>query len=175
MYAAPEQFASSNKAAAEALVGLATAQFAMFERLFSLNFKTTKSAYENAIDFARKALSTNNPQDLLSLNSAAAQPALEKALAYSREVYEIVAQSQAQMTTLFQAQTSDLNQGFASFLDQYSKTAPNGSGVAMAALKSMLAAYGSRNQVAKQTTELAQANLAAASKGTKEAGWKATA
>ena len=177
MYVAPEQFVASNKAAAEGLIGLANAQFAMFERLIGLNIKATKSAYEDAIDFARKALSTNSAQGLFSLNAAAAQPALERAQAYAREVYEVMAQSQAQMTNLVQAQTSDLNKGFASFLDQYSQTAPNGSGVAMAAFKSMLAAantaYGSYNQVAKQTSELAQAAFTTAQNSAKEAHKKA--
>lgn len=173
---APEQFAASNKAAAEGLIGLANAQFAMFERLMGLNLSATKSAYEDAIGYLRAVSSAKDPQELFALSAAATQPAMEKAQAYAREVYEIVAQNQARMTHMVQAQSSRLNQGFASLLDQYSNTAPNGSGVAMAALKSMLAnanaAYDSYNQVASQTAELAQANFAAASDLAKEAGKK---
>ncbi len=165
MSVTPEQFAASSKAAAEGLIGLANAQFALFERVVGLNVKATRSAYEDAIELARKALSATNPQDLASLNAAAAQPALERAQAYARELYEVVAQSQAQMTHMVQAQTSDLNKGFASLLDQYSQTAPGGSGVAMAAFKSMLAAAttacGSYNEVAKQSSEIAQAAFTA--------------
>jgi len=179
VYAAPEQFATSNKAAAEALIGLASAQLATFERLADLNFSASKAAFEDGIKYFRTALSAKDPQELFSLSAAAAQPALEKALAYSRSVYEVVAQSQGHLTKLVQEQTSDLNKGFASFLDQYSKSAPGGSDVAVAAIKSVLAAantaYDSYSKVAKQTTELAQANIAAASNVAKEAGKKAAA
>ena len=178
MNAAPEQFAASNKAAAEGLIGLANAQFAMFERLVDLNLKATKSAYEDTINYVRAASSAKDPQELINLNASAAQPSLEKVQAYAREVYELVAQSQAQLINMLQAQSSDLNKGFAGFLDQYSQNAPSGSGVAMAALKSFLAtansAYDSYSKVAKQTTELAQANFAAASSAAKETRHKAS-
>jgi phasin family protein len=179
MYAAPDQFAASNKNAAEALIGLANAQFAMFERLVALNLKATKTAHDDAINYLRAASSTKDPQELFALNAAAAQPALEKALAYSRSVYEVVAQGQAQLTKMVETQTSDLNKGFTSFLDQYSKGGPAGSDVAVAAIKSALTAastaYDSYSKVAKQTTELAQANFSAASNVAKEAVKKAAA
>ena len=100
MNAAPEQFAASNKAAAEGLIGLANAQFAMFERLVDLNLKATKSAYEDAISYVRAASTTKDPQELVKLNASAAQPALEKVQAYARKVYELVAQSQAQLINM---------------------------------------------------------------------------
>jgi phasin family protein len=105
----------------------------MFERLMGLNLNATRSAYEDAINYLRAVSSAKDPQELFSLNAAAAQPALEKALAYSRSVYEVVAKGQDHFTKLVQEQTSDLNKGFASFLDQYSKSAPGGSDIAVAA------------------------------------------
>jgi phasin family protein len=177
MYAAPEQFAASSKAAAEGLIGLAQAQFAMFERLVGLNLTATKAAYEDAMSYARAVSSAKDPQELFSLNAAAARPALEKAVAYSRSVYEVVARNQGSFTKLVEAQTSDLTKGFVSFLDQYSKSAPGGSDIAVAAIKSALAtansAYDSYSRVAKQTTELAQANFASASNVAKDVSKKA--
>ena len=179
MNTAPEQFATSNKAAAEALAGLASAQLATFERLADLNFSASKAAFEDGIKYFRTALSAKDPQELFSLNAAAAQPALEKALAYSRSVYEVVAQSQGQLTKLVQEQTSDLNKNVASLFDQYSKSGAPGSDIAAAAVKSAFAAvstaYDSFGKVAKQTTELTQANIAAASNVAKDAGKKAAA
>ena len=61
-----------------------------------------------------------------------------------------------------QAQMSDAKNGFASFFEQYSNSAPGGSDFGVAALKSMLAAastaYDSFNKVAKQTTDFATAS-----------------
>ena len=179
MYAAPEQLATSNKAAAESLIGLANAQFAMFERLVGLNLKATKSAYEDLINYVRAASSAKDPQELYTLNAAAAKPVLEKALAYSREVYELVAESQGSFTKLVQEQTADMKKNVASLLDQYSQSGAPGSDVAAAAVKSAFAAastaYDSFGKVAKETTEIARANIATASSVAKEAHKKATA
>lgn len=177
MNVSQDQFAASNKVAAEGLIGIANAQFAMFERLVNLNLNATKSAYEDLIGYVRAASSAKDPQELFTLNVAAAQPVMQKALAYSQEVYELVAKNQGHLTSLVEAQTSDLTKGFGTLLDQYSKSAPGGSEFAVAAMKSALAgankAYDSFSKVAKQTTELAQANFTAASSITKESGKKA--
>jgi phasin family protein len=174
---APEQFIASNKAAAEAMIGIANAQFAMFERLAALNLSASKAAYEDGISYVRAALGAGTPQDLLNLTATAAQPAIEKSLAYSRSIYEVVAQSQGSFTKLVEAQTTDLNKGVSSLLDQYSKSGPAGSDVAVAALKSAFAAastaYDSFSKAAKQTSELAQANFTAASSIAKEVHKKA--
>ena len=63
------------------------------------------------------------------------------------------------------------NDFFVSLLDKVSKNAPAGSDVAVAAVKSMLAAansaYDNMNKVAKQATEIAEANVAAATETVK--------
>ena len=61
---------------------------------------------------------------------------------------------------------AEWNENFVSLLDKVSKNAPAGSDVAVAAVKSMLAAansaYDNFTKVAKQATEIAEANVAAA-------------
>src|SRR3990167_8961214 len=139
MYATPEQFAAANKASVDALFTIAQAQFAAFERLSALNFNTTKSAFEDGVNQAKALLSVKDAQELVSLSAASAQPALEKAIAYSRNVYEVATQTQAE---------------------------PAGSDVAVAAVKSAMAAansaYDSFTKVVKQATDMAEANVTAA-------------
>ena len=177
MYVTPDQITASNKAATEALIGLANTQFAAYERLFGLNFNATKTAFEEAVAHARAVLNAKDIQEFVNLNAAAAQPALEKALAYSRSVYEVAAQTQGEMTKFVEAQAAEINKSLVSFLDKYSKNAPAGSDVAVAAIKSALAAansaYDSYTKVAKQASELAEANFAAATSVAKEARKKA--
>ena len=162
---APEQFAHSSKAAAEALIQVAQSHLATMERLAALNFAASKVALEDGIKYGRAALGARNAQELLTLNAAAAQPSIEKAQAYMCGVYEVLAQSQSQLTNLVEAQASDLNKRFESMLDQYSKSTPTNSGVAVAAIKSAFAAanaaFAAYSKVAKRTTELTQAQLAA--------------
>ena len=67
---------------------------------------------------------------------------------------------------------AELNKTVVSLLDKISKNAPAGSDVALAAVKSALAAantaYDSFTKVAKQATELADANFVAATTAAKE-------
>jgi phasin family protein len=169
---APEQIAATNKAGVEALLGLANSQFAAFERLSALNSNATKSAFEEAIGHAKALLGVKDAQEFINLNAAAAQPALEKAIAYSRSLYELASQSQGEIVKLVEAQAAEFNKNLVGLLDKLSKNAPAGSDVAVAAVKSALAAantaYDSFNKVAKQATEIAEANFAAATTAAKE-------
>jgi len=177
MYMTPEQIAASNKAGVEAILGLANSQFAAFERWSSLNFNATKSAFEDSVNHAKALLSAKDVQEFVNLNSAAAQPAVEKAIAYSRSVYDLATQSQAELIRALESQAAELNKSVVSFLDKVTKNAPAGSDVAVAAVKSALAAansaYDSFTKVAKQATEIAEANFTAATATAKETRKKA--
>ena len=168
----PEQFASANKAGVEAFLGLASTQFAALERLSALNFSAAKTAFEEGMGRAKALLNAKDPQEIFSLNAAASQPALEKAIAYSRSVYEVAAQTQGEMAKFVEARVAELNKNLVGILDKVSKNAPAGSDVAVAAVKSALAAastaYDSLNKVAKQATEIAEANFTAATTPAKE-------
>ncbi|MFA5913211.1 MAG: TIGR01841 family phasin [Burkholderiales bacterium] len=166
MYATPEQFAAANKASVDALFSIAQAQFAAFERLSALNFNTTKTAFEDSVSQAKALLSVKDAQELVNLSATSAQPALEKAIAYSRNVYEVATQTQAEVTKLAEAQAAEMNKTVVSLMDKLTKNAPAGSDVAVAAVKSAMAAansaYDSFTKVVKQATDMAEANVTAA-------------
>ena len=168
----PEQIASTNKAGIEAVLGLAHTQFAAFERLSALYFNATKAAFEEGVGHAKALLNAKDPQEYLNLNAAATQPTMEKAIAYSRSLYEVAAQTNGELAKFLEAQAAEFNKNLVGLLDKVSKNAPAGSDVAVAAVKSALAAantaYESFNKVAKQATEIAEANFAAATSATKE-------
>ena len=105
----PEQFASANKAGVEAILGLASTQFAALERLSALNFSAAKTAFEEGMGRAKALLNAKDAQEIFSLNAAASQPALEKAIAYSRSVYEVAAQTQGEMAKFVEARVAELN------------------------------------------------------------------
>ena len=190
MYATPEQFAAANKASVDVLFTIAHAQFAAFERLSALNFNTTKAAFEDSVNQAKALLSVKDAQEFVNLSAASAQPALEKAIAYSRSVYEVATQAQAEVTKLAETQASEVKNTVVSLLDQVTKSAPPwsvpghptpaGSDVAVAAVKSAMAAansaYDSFTKVVKQATDMAEANVTAATATVvKEAGKKKVA
>ena len=70
----------------EALLAIANSNFAAIEKLAALNFNATKSVFEDSMSHAKALLNAKDVQELVNLNVAAAQPSLEKFIAYSRSV-----------------------------------------------------------------------------------------
>ena len=171
MYVTPEQIQSAAKANVEALLAAATTQFAAFEKLANLNAGAIKTAFEDAVSNTRARAGAKDVQELMNLQSSLAQPAIEKALAYSRSVYDVAALAGTDLSKAAEKRVAELNEGFVSMLEQVGKNAPAGSDAAVAAMKSMVAAantaYDSFSKVAKQATEIAEANVTAATETVK--------
>lgn len=169
----PEQFSAANKTTIEALLSIANTAFASAERLAALNLNTARALMEDSVNNAKSLMSAKDVQELVALQSALAQPSLEKAVAYARNLYEISAQSQEEFSKLFEGQFAEVNKNVAAALDKAAKSAPAGSDVAVAAVKSAIAAansaYDSMNKAAKQVAEIAEANVAAATNATVKA------
>ena len=86
-----EQFAATNKANFEVLMGLSAKAFEGVEQLAALNLQVVKAGLGEATETGLAALSAKDPQSLLALQAALLQPAAEKATAYGKQVYGIVA------------------------------------------------------------------------------------
>src|SRR5258708_26262192 len=123
MYVTPEHIAATNKSGVEAILGFANSQFAAFERLSALNFNATKSAFEEGVDHAKSLLGAKDIQEFVNLNTAVAQPTLEKAIAYSRSVYELASQTQAQLAKFLEAPAAQVNKNLVWPLDTVSNNA----------------------------------------------------
>ena len=166
MYVTPEQIQSANKANVEALLAVANAQFAALEKLANISAGAMKSAFEESINNTRALLGAKDVQEFVALQNNFAQPAIEKAIAYSKSVYEVATEANSELSKVAERRAAEWNENFVSLLDKVSKNAPAGSDVAVAAIKSMLAAgnsaYDNFNKVAKQATEIAEANVSAA-------------
>ncbi len=173
MFATPEQLAGANKANVEAMLTLANTAFASAERLAALNLNTARAVLEDSVNNAKALLGAKDLQEAITLQATLAQPSVEKAVAYSRSVYEISAQTQEEFSKLVEAQFAEVNKNVASSLDKAAKSAPAGSDVAVAAVKSAIAAansaYDTMSKAAKQVAEIAEANVAAATNATVKA------
>lgn len=166
----PAQFAEANKASVEAMLTVANTVFASAERLAALNLNTARTLLEDSVANTKALLSAKNVQELASMQATLAQPSLEKAVAYSRSVYEIATQTQSELAKVSEAQIAEMKATLADTLDQALKNSPAGSEVAVAAVKSAIAAanaaYDNMTKAAKQVTDMAEANVAAATTAT---------
>ena len=171
MYVTPEQIQATNKANVEAILSLATSQFAAIEKFASLNANAVKAAFEDSIANVRALAGAKDVQEIVNLQSTFAQPAIEKAIAYSKSVYEVAAETNTEFSKATERRVAEWNENFVSMLDKAAKNAPAGSDVAVSAVKQMIAAantaYDNFTKVTKQATEIAEANVSAATETVK--------
>ncbi|MDP3539796.1 MAG: phasin family protein [Azonexus sp.] len=167
----PEQFAAANKATVDSLLSVANTALASAERIAALNLNAARSALEDAASGAKSVLAAKDPQAAIAAQTSLAKPAVEKAVAYSRSVYEITAQTQQELAKMVEAQFGDFQKSMANMVAMATKSAPAGSEGAVAAIQSAIAAansaFGNMSTVAKQFSDAAQANMASITKKSK--------
>ncbi|MDR1890437.1 MAG: phasin family protein [Zoogloeaceae bacterium] len=172
-FASPEQFASANKAVVDSMLSLAATALDSAERIAALNLNTARSVLEDSVTNTKAILNVKDPQEALSLQASLAQPNVEKAVAYTRSIYEISDQAKEGIAKQISANFADWQKQSSQLLENFSKSSPVGSDVAVAAVRSAIAAtnsaFDSLNKAAKQVSEIAEANVAAATNATVKA------
>lgn len=162
----PQQFTAAYQSNLETLFALSQTAFEGVEKIVALNLNVAKANMQDSADKVRQMLSVKDPQELLSWNAQQFQPAAEKAVAYSRLMYDIASTTQAEFVKVAETQMGEANSKFVSLIDAASKNAPAGSETAVAMMKSALAAansaYDSLSKATKQAVEMTEANVAAA-------------
>ena len=170
MSAIPQQVLARQKAAVNTFVAAQTAVFEGFEKLIDLNLKVVKATLDEVSQKSQQAADLKDAQEVSSFISASAQPSADKALAYSKHVYDIFAGVQAELSKLAETQITEGRQQVSAAVEQLTKNAPAGSESAVAMLKSSLAtatsAYDSLAKAAKQAADVAESNLSAAANAT---------
>jgi len=168
MYQAPENLVEMNKANIETAMKFAGIALEGAERMIELQLKAAKAAFADSIQGAKALASVKDLQQFAALNDNLAQPSIEKASAYARSVYDVAAATQAEFNKIVEEQVADFNKQTVAALDKMVKTAPAGSELGIATLKSSIAAvnsaYDNLSKVAKQFTEVTQSNMEAVAK-----------
>lgn len=172
-----EQFTAANKATVDSLLSVANTALASAERIANLNLDTVRSVVEDTVSNTKAMLAAKDPKEALSIQTAQAQPSLDKAVAYSRSLYEISNETKEEFTKMFEAQFGGFQKSMTEMLEKAAKSAPAGSEVAVNAFQSAIAAantaFGNMSKTAKQMTDLAQSNIATATTATAKAAKKA--
>jgi phasin family protein len=166
MYQTPEQLIAMNKANMESVMKFAGVAIEGTERMIDLQMKAAKSAFADSIESAKALAAVKDFQQFAALKDTMAQPTMEKATAYAKSVYDLTSETQAEFSKLVEAQVADFNKEVVTTLDKMMKSAPAGSEVGVAALKSAIAsvnaAYDNLTKVGKQFAQATQSNLEAA-------------
>lgn len=165
MFTTADQVTDFNKSAIEAMLGVAKLSFDTTERVFGLNLEIGKESFAEATKTAKALADVKDAHGLMDLRTKMTEMSVEKALDYSRTMYEVAANTQSQLSAMFEQHTSELNKNFAAAVEKAVKSAPVGSDVALAAVKSSVAASAaameSMTKAAKQVTNFADAGVKA--------------
>ena len=160
-----EQFLAAHKANVETLFGLTNKAFEGVEKLVELNIQVAKTTLGEAAETTKAAMSVKDAQELLALQASLLQPAAEKAAAYGRHLYDIVAGTNAEVSKVAEATIAEGQKKVLAVVDNAVKNAPAGTENAVALVKSAVAAannaYESVHKAAKQASEVAEANFTA--------------
>jgi len=166
MYNVPEQLIASNKETLETAIAFAGILFVGTEKLIDLNLKTAKAAFADAAKTSKSLTSVKDVQEFSEVQTSYLQPAGDKAAAYGRGVYAIASETQADLTKFFEERLAEFNKNLVSTLDKAAKSAPAGSDVAVAAVKSAVAAanqaYDVFSKASRQVVEATEATVNAA-------------
>lgn len=160
-----EQFVAANKANVETLVSLSTQAFGGLEKLVELNLATAKSALADSYSQTQAVLAAKTPQDLAALSSVSVKPAVEKAVAYSRDLYSIASSTSAEIAKSLEGKAAEFQATVNTVVDNAVKNAPAGTDTAVGLFKNAVAtgqsAIESAQAAAKKAVEMAETNFAA--------------
>ena len=162
MYQSSEQLMQLSKSSIEAALSVANITLQGAERVVDLQLKTARQALDEGMRNAKALTGVKNVQELFALQSTSAQPGIEKALAYSRSLYEVASETQTQLNKVLEDRMARVSGEFVAALDKAVKSAPAGSESALAAFKSAIAAantaYETMSKVARDAADVAVNN-----------------
>lgn len=162
-----EQLTQTQKANTEVMMKLVRTAFGGMEKLAAINLAATRDFFNAGVANAQQLMAVKEPQNLAKLNSALAQPSVDKMLEYSRSLYDLAASIQKEITSVMEAQYSSLARNASVAIDKGIKSAPVGGDVLGTAMQQVLqastSAYDNMSQMAKQMAAIADANIKATS------------
>jgi phasin family protein len=139
------------------------------ERVIALQLDFAKQSLENVTRAARAVAGAKDVQELLALRTRNAESVVEKWMGYSRSLYEVAAEAQSEFSKLAEERMASFQQAISETVEQAAKSTPAGGDVAVAAMKSSLAAttaaFDSFNKAAKQIASYTDAGVRGASTG----------
>ena len=113
MYNATEQFAEINKAGYDNAVKLASMSLEKAERLTKLNLQAAKVVLEQGVYTANAVAGIKDVQELVAVRAKLTEAGVQNALGYSRGVYQIASEAQADFSALAEQAWASYTKGFA--------------------------------------------------------------
>ena len=179
MYNATEQIADLGKVNYANAVKIASLSIANAEKIVKLNLMTAKAALASGVESAQAAASVKDVQELMALRTKFTEAGVQVATGYSRTLYELASEAQAEYTAIAEEAWSLYTKSVAAIVDKASKSAPAGTESGFNAFKSTFAAstaaFDQFQKASKQVVSLADASVRAAAASATKAKTKRAA
>ena len=170
-----DQLTAANEAALNQFTYFAQLSLANVERFAEISLGAARESVEQATAHAQSLAGAKDVHEVIALNSAALEPAMKRAYAYSRTAYETAAESNNEVKRVIDKQTAEYNRAAVAALEEAFKYAPAGSEGVVDNVKTAIAAaqsaYNNMASINKQiydtvekTVEQSVATAQAASK-----------
>jgi len=160
-----DQIVSAQKAQMNTLFQLGGKALQSVEKITELNMQASKASLAEGVRDVQALMGAKDLQELWALQSNAMQPLSDKAVSYSRHLYDIASSLSSEMSQAFESQAAAGQKQLMATVETAVKSAPQGSEAAVAvvqnAIASATAAMESVQKAVKQATETAEANFSA--------------
>ena len=144
-----DQFSAANEAAINQFAQFAQLSLANVERFTALGLDAARESVEQAAAHAQSLAGAKDVTEVIALNSAAFEPVMKRAYAYSRTVYETATESNDEVKRALEKQAAELNKAAVAALEEAFKYAPSGSESVVENMKAAIAtAQGAYNNLA---------------------------
>ncbi len=161
-----DQFAAANEAAIEQFAYFAKLSLGNIEKFTELGLGAARESVTQATRHAQSLAGARDVNEAFAINSAAVEPALKRAYAYSRTAYETAAASNDEVKKVLEQNTAQLNKAAIAALEEALKYAPAGSETVVGNLKTAIAAaqsaYNNMTSINKQLYDTVEQNVATA-------------
>jgi phasin family protein len=135
-----DQMTASNEAVIDQFSHFAQLSLANFEKFAELGLGAARDSVEQATKHAQSLAGARDVHEVIAINSAALEPAMKRAYAYTRTAYESFAETNDEVKRVFEKQAAELNKAAVAALEEAFKYAPAGSEAVVGNVKSAMAA-----------------------------------
>lgn len=135
-----ESFAAANEAAIDQFNQFTRLSLANLEKFAQLGLGAARENVEQVAAHAQALAGARDVHEVIALNSAAIEPAMKRAYAYSRTAYEAAAEVNGEAKRAFEKQATEYNAAAVAAIEEAFKYAPAGSEAVVGNVKTAMAA-----------------------------------
>jgi phasin family protein len=135
-----DNIAAANQAAIDQFSYFAELSFSNVEKFAELGISAARESLVQTTRQAQSLAGARDVHEVIAINSAALEPALKRAYAYSRTAFDAAAETNDEVKRVLEKRTAELNKATLAALEEAFKYAPAGSETIVSNVKSAIAA-----------------------------------